>query len=349
VNGLAAIPTKNGRIAPGFANRVGDPALKRALEGKAEKDSAETSTKAKPAKHAALFSRTSPSTPHNEKEKNEKEKNENANAIGGLVDGLASMPTTGGEAHPKAHPAFAKAANHKAGHAALHAKKEAPKAPAKESVKESTKDATSHLRKTPAPAEKAAPVVKPTPAAKPVEKAKPAPKSGSTQTKKNEEANAIGGLVDGLAAMPTTKGGKIAPGFANKANHPELRKARENHFKDAAKPVKKGQHKALLVAQPSVWAVESSESKIKHSTQSNAEDSDKQSADDVARAQRVQKAMQDAEKVEEDIDALEKVGKQDADEGHKIAQEIAKETQSTDVEINAHVSNQRSKHPIQPE
>jgi hypothetical protein len=81
-----------------------------------------------------------------------------------------------------------------------------------------TKDATSHLRKSP---------------------------STTEPTKKQEDANAIAGLVKGLSSVPT-KDGKVVKGFANKVNHPSVRALHskseqqstpQKQAKPAAKPV----------------------------------------------------------------------------------------------------------------
>lgn len=43
-----------------------------------------------------------------------------------------------------------------------------------------------------------------------------------TAERKEKDPNAVSGLVKGLAAVPT-KGGKVVPGFAKRANHPSVR------------------------------------------------------------------------------------------------------------------------------
>lgn len=113
-------------------------------------------------------------------------------------------------------------------HQAVHA------SPKQENVKALTEDATSHLRKTP-----------PSKAA-----------STKKQKEKDEEESAISGLVKGLASVPT-KGGKVVPGFANKAKHPSVRALHEQEKPvgkakvSEPKPVAKGEAKSVVKAKPS--------------------------------------------------------------------------------------------------
>merc|ERR1719191_492119 len=71
----------------------------------------------------------------------------------------------------------------------------------------------------------------------------PTPTAEHKDKVKEKEPNAVAGLVKGLAAVPLGKDGKVAPGFAAKANHPSVQalhpKSQQSKPQENDKPIAK--------------------------------------------------------------------------------------------------------------
>lgn len=210
-------------------------------------------------------------------------------------------------------------------------KKDVPKGASTESLK----DAPLHQQKSQTPVvkpvhaehKKKVPKVAATESAKDDLQKRPTPaaKSAAPEKKKDEESEAIGRLVNGLAAVPTTRDGKPVPRFANGVNHLALRALHSKSKANEAKPIhtaKPAQHPALVSrAYPSILPkhhrhthpTENRESStsafsVMHSAETEEE-----------RAAKVQRAMDESEKAVEEVDTEIEAGKKEAVEAHRIA------------------------------
>lgn len=279
------------------ATQPAEPPKQSAAKESHKKESVKVvATAESPKKHGEATSnlRKSP-TPNSE----HKDKEKDPNAVSGLVNGLAALPTKDG----KIVPGFAKKANHPAVRA-LH-KQSKPQQNGKSIAK--TKPAISAGKPVsePKPVAKADHTIH---ASKPVAKAKAMPPKKVSEPKSIETEH----HKPVAKAKPASSATKLVAKAKQVVHHPQVTKPKSEKEKQVAKTAAPQRPALVARAYPSLVPMPPKRNSIPTAAVSTS------ALTEDEQAQKVQHAMEDSERAMQEVDQDVEVAKKEASEAHRI-------------------------------